>query len=183
MTFDEIWGRVQLNIQMTLEEAKELYSCSETLLESSILVEIGTWKGASACIMGAARIGKKSKIYTIDNFRTDIFPEGRTNEEETFQYLVNSGIENLTLITGTSKDVSNVWKDTINLLFIDGDHAYSGIKADVKNWLPRVEKNGLVIFHDYDSHEEVTMVIHRAIEDKLITPFKKVGSLLVTMKS
>jgi len=41
------------------------------------------------------------------------------------------------------------FKSKIHLLFIDGDHHYAGVKADIKNWVPKMVPGGVVIFHDY----------------------------------
>ena len=37
----------------------------------------------------------------------------------------------------------------IDLLFIDGDHHYAVVKADISNWTPKLAPRGVVIFHDY----------------------------------
>ena len=36
----------------------------------------------------------------------------------------------------------------IDVLFIDGDHSYEGVKSDYKNYSPWVKRGGLIIFHD-----------------------------------
>ncbi len=36
----------------------------------------------------------------------------------------------------------------LDLLFIDGDHAYDGVKADFQNYSPLVRAGGLAAFHD-----------------------------------
>ncbi|MDG0964309.1 MAG: class I SAM-dependent methyltransferase [Opitutales bacterium] len=36
----------------------------------------------------------------------------------------------------------------IDLLFIDGDHSYKGVKADFEKFLPLVGENGVIAFHD-----------------------------------
>ena len=41
------------------------------------------------------------------------------------------------------------FEDSIHLLFVDGDHRYSGVRADITNWIPKVVPGGLVAFHDY----------------------------------
>jgi predicted O-methyltransferase YrrM len=40
----------------------------------------------------------------------------------------------------------------IDLLFIDGDHRYDGVKKDWKMYSPLVAKGGLVVFHDIVPH-------------------------------
>lgn len=45
--------------------------------------------------------------------------------------------------------------DSIDVLFIDGDHSYAGVKADFDLWSPLVRPGGLVIFHDILPHKTV----------------------------
>ncbi|HEY7271069.1 MAG TPA: class I SAM-dependent methyltransferase, partial [Dehalococcoidia bacterium] len=39
----------------------------------------------------------------------------------------------------------------VRLLFIDSDHSYEGVTADIANWTPRVVPGGIVVFDDYYS--------------------------------
>jgi hypothetical protein len=50
---------------------------------------------------------------------------------------------------GDSRVVHTAFKAPIHLLFIDGDHDYPVIKADIANWTPKVVSGGVVSFHDY----------------------------------
>lgn len=43
----------------------------------------------------------------------------------------------------------------LDLLFIDGDHSYKGVKNDYNNHLEFVRKGGYLIFHDTVSYPEV----------------------------
>ncbi len=43
----------------------------------------------------------------------------------------------------------------IDLLFIDGDHRYSGVKRDWELYSPLVKDNGLIVFHDILFHPKV----------------------------
>ena len=52
-------------------------------------------------------------------------------------------------IWGDSRVVHTTFKAPIHLLFIDGDHDYPVIKADIANWTPKVVPGGVVAFHDY----------------------------------
>jgi predicted O-methyltransferase YrrM len=40
----------------------------------------------------------------------------------------------------------------IDLLFIDGDHRYKGVKKDFELYSPLVKQNGLIVFHDILYH-------------------------------
>ena len=37
----------------------------------------------------------------------------------------------------------------VHLLFIDGDHHYRAVKADLDGWTPKIPPGGIVILHDY----------------------------------
>jgi predicted O-methyltransferase YrrM len=43
----------------------------------------------------------------------------------------------------------------IDLLFIDGDHRYKGVKKDFQLYSPLVKQNGLIVFHDIIYHPKV----------------------------
>ncbi len=43
----------------------------------------------------------------------------------------------------------------IDLLFIDGDHRYRGVKKDFQLYSPLVKQNGLIVFHDILHHPKV----------------------------
>lgn len=42
----------------------------------------------------------------------------------------------------------------VDILFIDGDHSYDGVRKDFVNYQRFVRKGGLIIFHDTCSHTE-----------------------------
>jgi predicted O-methyltransferase YrrM len=52
------------------------------------------------------------------------------------------------LLRGTSEQVAADWTESIDLLFIDGDHSWAGIAHDWTAWSPFVEGGGIVALHD-----------------------------------
>ena len=40
---------------------------------------------------------------------------------------------------------------SLDLVFIDGDHSYEGVRLDIDCWLPKVRKGGIISGHDYDN--------------------------------
>lgn len=45
--------------------------------------------------------------------------------------------------------------EKLDVLFIDGDHSYAGVKTDFDLWSPLVRSGGLVFFHDILPHTQV----------------------------
>jgi cephalosporin hydroxylase len=47
------------------------------------------------------------------------------------------------------RGASSIFKDDpVDLLFIDGDHSYQGVKADYENYEKLVRPGGMIVFHD-----------------------------------
>ena len=40
---------------------------------------------------------------------------------------------------------------SLALVYIDGDHSYAGVMGDILAWLPKVQKGGIIAFHDYEN--------------------------------
>ena len=63
--------------------------------------------------------------------------------------------QRLVCVNGDSSDTSVVAQvrdvldgRSIDLLFIDGDHSYEGVKGDFERYAPMVSPGGAVLFHD-----------------------------------
>lgn len=53
--------------------------------------------------------------------------------------------------------------DYFDAVFIDADHSYSAVTADIKAWLPKVKKGGILAGHDYDNDAWVS--VKNAVDD------------------
>jgi len=149
---------------LTSEEKLKLLHLAK-VNKGEIFVEIGSYVGASSCFL-AAGIGESSckKIYCVDTWSNDAMSEGK---RETYQEFLDNTRKYQNLISplrGTSTDVANAFNEGVDLLFIDGDHTYEGVKADVDAWLPKLNKNALVIFHDIGWAEGVKRVVDEEIK-------------------
>ena len=117
-----------------------------------ICVEIGSARGKSTCYIGLAlKENGHGKLYAID-------PHEKTNwnddlSVDTFELISHNlravGVtEQVEIIRKTSDQVAENWTKTIDILFIDGDHSYDGVKRDWDLFAPHVREFGVVIFHD-----------------------------------
>jgi hypothetical protein len=39
---------------------------------------------------------------------------------------------------------------SVDVIYIDGDHSYEGVKADLANAFPKIKKGGWIMGHDYE---------------------------------
>lgn len=57
-----------------------------------------------------------------------------------------------TVIRGKSQEVSDQIEDnSIDILFIDGDHRYSAVIKDIELYLPKLKNNGIIVFDDCEN--------------------------------
>jgi predicted O-methyltransferase YrrM len=52
-----------------------------------------------------------------------------------------------------SSEAVRRWREPIDFLFIDGDHAYEAVRRDWEDWTPFVAPHGYVALHDAQPSE------------------------------
>ena len=103
------------------------------------------------------------------------------------------------MIHGDSKIIGIKWPELaaqhgcrpqIDLLFIDGDHSYDGVQADIFAWILHVAPGGVVAFHDcacmtndnpHESHYEVTRAVsmwQHSAEGNGFKPIEMIDSII-----
>lgn len=102
-------------------------------------LEIGTLNGGSALL---AKEITDRPIYSID-----------IENKLTDELLCNPKFN---FILGDSLDIVKLWNKPIGLLFIDGNHLQAG--KDFEAFKDKVIKGGYILFHDYCSHPDWTVV-------------------------
>jgi predicted O-methyltransferase YrrM len=133
------------------DSAHLLYGLARSL-KPRIAVEIGSARGRSACFVGLAlKENGSGRLYAIDpHIQTAWNDLGAIDTFSTMQQNVAAldlgGV--VEIVRSTSADAAARWSEPIDLLFIDGDHSYDGVKADWTRFSPFVSEFGVVVFHD-----------------------------------
>ncbi|MFX1395061.1 MAG: class I SAM-dependent methyltransferase [Promethearchaeota archaeon] len=112
------------------------------------VLEIGTANGGTLFLL-ARFSAPKALILSIDlrgekKSNRGIFYNSFAIDKQKIVYLERSSHETSTLLE-LKKRLKN---RKVNLLFIDGDHSYEGVKKDFEMYSPLVKKNGIIGFHD-----------------------------------
>ena len=127
------WGPKLPNGAFSEYDMEAIYPALMGLGKGSVYLEVGVRHGRS---LAWARHFSKGDVYGID-----------INHEITLDHPM---LRKVNFIHAASNDAVKNWTPPIDVLFIDGDHTYEGVKDDWKNFSPFVKKGGVVYFHDCD---------------------------------
>jgi len=126
----------KINTHLTRCERLLLYKLGLSQPPGAVMVEIGSYLGASSCFLAAAAQVRGGKLHCVDTWLNDGMTEGRRDTWNEFSKNTLPFSPSIRTHRGTSTDIAVNFKDRIDLLFVDGDHSYEACKADLKTWFP-----------------------------------------------
>ena len=149
-------SKLKLIIQ---QRPSELAACINFFIDKKISGECLDYYAE----IGACSGGTTYSMYNFLNFKELLIIDDN-GAQNPAMYIEQRGdlnrSENLkgiprTEIIGASSDPHIVYEaikasntHKYDILFIDGDHSYEGVKLDTINYLPIVRKGGYIVFHD-----------------------------------
>jgi predicted O-methyltransferase YrrM len=121
-------------------------------LKPATVVEIGSARGKSACYMALAlRENGRGMLHAIDPHTSTDWNDTKAVDSYTWmtRTIRTLGLERwITVVRKTSNAAASGWSTPIDLLFIDGDHSYDGVKRDFDLFSPHLSERGVCLFHD-----------------------------------
>lgn len=147
---------------------------SET--EPSLIVEVGSWKGKSTAFAATEIIwsnkpitmyaidtweGSDEEAHKVDKYIQDgtLFPLFMANLQPVWAWEDLNERHILKALRGDSSTLANTFLDnSIDLLVLDGDHSFDGVRKDITAYWPKVKQGGTIVFDDYNwsgVHENV----------------------------
>jgi hypothetical protein len=120
---------------LTRWEASLLEGLASSLPNPARVVEIGTGKGIS---LGRLLIGLSHHtdviVWSIDIEKC----------EKAREYVQECQIPNWRyhLVTGDSAEIGRGWDGLLDMIYLDGNHSYEGISADVDAWGQYIKQGG-----------------------------------------
>lgn len=122
-----------------------------------VCVELGTWQGASAIPITWMIQRWGGTLTCVDTWAGQLDEHGGSLPDKTpvmllscARRMVEAGVAaNVRLIPATTADAARAWSQPIDFLYIDADHSYEGVLADLDAWVPHVRSGGLIVGDDY----------------------------------
>lgn len=142
--------------------------------EPQLIVEVGTWKGASAMVMAKAarEINPDAKVVCVDTWLGspdfwDNFSDPRTygsfkmrNGYPQVYYtflnnIVCAGLQDVVIPFPSTSYVASEWFRKRNiqpdLVYIDATHEYDEVSRDIRQWFAVLREGGVMIGDDYNA--------------------------------
>lgn len=122
-----------------------------------VVVELGSWLGASAIAMARSVRRWGGTVTCVDTWAGDLNEDGGSVGGKTPLMLLNcaramveAGVgASVRLIPALTTEAATCWSEPIDFLWVDADHGYDAVKADLNAWVPHVKPGGLIAGDDY----------------------------------
>ena len=116
-------------------------------------VEVGGYQGESATIV----LGFPHVV------RLDVIEVSQTHADALDKRF--AGIDRCHVVHGLSVDAAATYADeSVDVVYIDADHSYEGVAADLDAWRPKVRRGGFIGGHDY---HDGFQGVKRAVNERL----------------
>lgn len=121
-------------------------------------LEIGSYMGESTQILASSGLFRGG-ITCVDKWKGDPVWDEEESEMDwgivRDQFNINTrffldSFCPITQIRGESSATVSAFKDdSVDFIYIDGDHSYSQVKRDLRDYFPKIKKGGIIAGHDY----------------------------------
>lgn len=122
-----------------------LATVMDTLTDVPTVVQLGAGSGTMSLAVYAIR--PQCFMLTIDVDQENLNWEAKALANSTGHYSI---LEHAQLHTTSKRAGENYRAVNIDLLIVDADHSYQGVKDDLIAWMPNMKKDSLIYVHDYD---------------------------------
>lgn len=152
-----------LNQQIYMVDAMALDRLAQAAARPGMqVVELGTFTGRSSLAMLPYIKQHGGRMTCVDWFKGN---EGlgdevgltvgyaQSNVLEVFRKnLKEGGFEDcVNVIVGKTEDVApTIAEGFADLVFVDADHRYTGVRRDILEWYPKVREGGIICGHDFE---------------------------------
>ena len=135
--------------------------------ENLVGLEIGTCRGESTYYF-LDKCPNIEKLYTVDPYKAYDDWNGEITQEtvDRFMKIAKKNLKKfgkrIEMVREESVNAADRFEDeSLDFIFVDGDHSYDATLADCMRYYPKLKKGGIFCGHDYQTLEDVK----RSIDD------------------
>jgi hypothetical protein len=137
----------------SLRELERLYTLARDV-GSGCIVEVGSYRGRSTVALALGSFdGHGVPVFAVEPhesfsgvFGGEFGPEDRAAFFETM--LATGAWEVVRLVNLSSEVVAPGWSHEVELLWLDGDHAYEAVSRDLRSWEPHLSDRCVLALDD-----------------------------------
>ena len=164
---------------LTTQERIILYEFASKLNDNSIIVEVGSYMGASSSFLAFGAQKSKSNLYCVDTWKNEGMTEGKRDTYSEFKTNTQK-FHNIVALRDKSENIGKNFDQIIDLLFLDGDHSYEAVKTDLNVWLPHTKNGTILIMHDYGWAEGVIKCVDEIVKPIETIKGKSIENMYIT---
>jgi cephalosporin hydroxylase len=149
------------------------YRYAASIKHFTQFVEVGSYAGASCAFLAndLKSQGRQFKVFAVDLWDKPgapedrwIFPFSEFMEKLAHMQLVDV----IQPVQEESDKAAAFFQDlSVDFVFIDANHSYEHVIADIKAWMPKVKHGGLLSGHDYGEPCEVKRAVDEMLGGKI----------------
>ncbi len=134
-------------ISLAFDEAAYLFRLIASR-PAAVIAEIGRFKGGSTLLFAAA-MGEGSELWSYDlHVKMTRVYSGEQLDRELREALERYGLAERVHIVVADSRTAEPPSRPCDVVFLDGDHSYAGVRADYEHWRRVVRPGGDLVFHD-----------------------------------
>jgi hypothetical protein len=162
--------------------------------EGDVLVEVGAWLGRSTAFLSdrVRASGKRMTVVVVDTFRgspnepamvADAQKVGGSVRPLFERHMQLAGVFEYLEIRETRSvaAASEIRDGSCALVFLDADHRYESVRADIRAWIGKVRPGGVLAGHDCYTYAEVFNAVRDELKGQFVTTEENVWVHRVAM--
>lgn len=128
--------------------------------------EVGVWAGENA--RNLVQIIPDVKLYLVDPYKEYSHAQRVWKVLDKVRKTAHNRLrhDNVDFLEMFSEQAAAKVKDnSLDFVYIDGNHAYDFVMLDIIMWNPKVKKGGIISGHDYENSHRRVLGVKSAVDD------------------
>ena len=134
-----------------------------------VMIEVGVYQGRSLAFLAVEALNAQKDLQVIG---LDRFNWPHDAAARVWAFRQQFGLSNLSLHSADSVRGAATYQDaSLDFVFLDADHTYESVLADLRAWFPKIKKGGVLAGHDlgHPEYPGVRMAVEQCFLDPRTT--------------